>query len=694
VPFGARYSDTFEAYNGETKTVTLLKEAYGSGADPMRLASDPLVRRATKTGSDEWVPLRPYVGSLRIHPYSADVVDEIYSDDTRWRARIEIGGTLDFLGSVRKNLITRSDDLRKGPIELTVNCGLGQLQDETFSAADGSLYTEKRSVIGWVTEILSKLGFGLDVAAASEWYAHYMDQTLCPLEQEYVNPATYIDEDGPWTCFEVLEDLASEKLSFLTQERGQWHFYQRSLYRKDSFERWVYPAGWADSDASPSPESYTTYVDASRTNYTNRKKGSERSARAPYTTIENTYQHGRSANIVPPMWVRRGSDIGVFNGFPDWWIDHGGDGEGYLGPWANDDRTIAGAIMETIENSGEDVHTQVNGLGASMEPETFKYVESGQRLRLELSHQHRVSTLDGVSYDEPYEVLGYMQVELSDLNDEIHRLRRQVSADGVRYEYSSPEWTLDYTDYIAIRIPLQVSDLQSEKLLLPPTPEAGWVQLSIYPCIDVQPDVSISSYGWVMERPILKAVTNEGKDAAATVITATSSDDETLEVDQAHGTGPSSLHVGATWQPPLDDTPPTVPEGAAIIAGDWKVGTYGDNESPSEIDAQLLRAQEALRQYAFQRDVLQWSALEYELEPSLTKAIRLDDGTRYLPVSMERDDRTSKRDVEAVRVDRDTSLSMTTDEQPEHDRLEIRGIDRGRCNQFIDRISDAYADRY
>lgn len=31
---------------------------------------------------------------------------------------------------------------------------------------------------------------------------------------------------------------------------------------------------------------------------------------------------------------------------------------------------------------------------------------------------------------------------------------------------------------------------------------------------------------------------------------------------------------------------------------------------------------------------------------------------------------------------------------PDHDRLEINGIERARCNQFIDRITDAHANRY
>ncbi len=670
--FGDRFTDSFRTPAGSTVTVTLLKGSYTDAVESMRLAGEPFGRSGAKSGSDEWTPLRPYVGTMIVHPRSLDVVDEIYADDTPWRVRLEVDGTLDFLGSVRKNLPERSDDLRKDPFELNVNCGLGQLQNEDFTAGGGSLYTEKRSVIAWITEILSKLDFGLDVAAASEWYAHYMDQTLCPLEQEYVDPAAYIDEeDGAWTCFEVLEDLVGAKLAFLAQERGRWHVYQRSLYRKDSIDRWVYSAGWQDGDASPSSESYTTYVDASTTNYTNRESGSKRAARAAYSTLETTYQHGASANIVPPMWRRRNWDEtgDTFYGFPDWWNDLAGPGEGYINTWGGDgDRSLVGAAMETIEDSGESVHDQVNGLAATMRPETYKYVESGQRLRLELSHQHRTSTLDGVSYDEPYELLGYLQIELSDLNDDVHRLRRQVSEDGVRYEYSSPEWTLDHTDYIAVRIPLQVSDLQSEELLLPPTPAAGWVELSIYPCIETQSDVDITSYSWLMERPQLLAVTDEGEDAAATVITATTGgDDETLEVDQAHGTGPSSLHDGATWQPPIEATPPTVPDGAAVTTSDWKVGPYGDTEAPSEVDAQLLRAQEALRQYVSRRAELRWPALEYELSPSLTKAIKLADGTRYLPVSMERDDRMSKRDVEAVRVDRDTSLSMTTDVQPEDD---------------------------
>jgi len=265
MPYGPVYDAQIDTYRPQSPvTVSLLKQGYGGSVSTMRLASDPIEEQASTSDSDETVPLRPRKGVLRLAADQEGVIEDVYADDTPWRIRIEVDGTLDLIGPVRKHLRTTSDDkLSTAPLELKWNDGLGLLQDVDFrQPEDGRLYQERRSIIGWIVEVLRKTGLGLDVAAASEWFTPSMSDPQNPLEQEWLGPERFVDDDGaPMTAFAVLEDLVQNKQAVLAQERGLWHVYQRSLFRFDTFDRWVYPSDWTDSDASPAAETYTAYVD-------------------------------------------------------------------------------------------------------------------------------------------------------------------------------------------------------------------------------------------------------------------------------------------------------------------------------------------------------------------------------------------------------------------------------------------------
>ena len=312
--FAERYISTFESAAGWAVEVALLKNGYGGSPDDLRLGGpSPLVIRASKGESDELEPLRPKVARVKVHPKDLGVVDEVYADDTRWRLRVKTASALDFIGPLRKPPTLRMG-LDKFPeaAELTANCGLGVLQDTPFRlpGEEQEVPTQKRTVVEWIAFCLRKIGTGLPLWTASTYHAHGMASSDSPLEQEYLDPAAWQDEEGdPISCFAVLEDLARAKGAFLCQDRpagdegAAWHFYERALFEEASFQRRRWNLSDVLADGSGEASSYDARVQAERP-LQQRRSGSQALRREAHSSVQVDYKHG-PANLLPNPGLHR-----------------------------------------------------------------------------------------------------------------------------------------------------------------------------------------------------------------------------------------------------------------------------------------------------------------------------------------------------------------------------------------------------
>jgi hypothetical protein len=632
--FGAKYTSTFENVAGETLTVKLLKEGYSSPATPIRLGQDPLVREGSKSSSDEWTPLRPQVATLQVHISEEAAVGEVYGSDAEWRLRIEVDGSLDFLSEVRPGLPTRPDDkFATAPYELVANCGLGQLQDKDFAASSG-LYTGRRSVQGWISEILRKTGLGLEVATASEWYTPEMDAAPNPLEQEYIDPLRYVEGEGePWSCYDVLEDLVKGKLAVLGQEGGWWHCYQRALYRADTFDRWVYPSGWTGADAPPSSQTYSAVQQAADPGYIERLSDSETSGREAIGTVHVEYAYGALDTLLPTP---------IQYGSYDIWTDlsAGGDFELQVFEEGGD------LHLDAPTYDGDDTKTVEEILGAGLSLVDAVPVEKGLSVNTEMSVELALLSTDADTSD----YLAYVQYELQADSGTTYYLRRQVSGDGSGgYEYSDPQWTTDSGDYVALIVSPHATASPKKRTVeveAPPTPEAGRLQYHIHGAIDPEPTLGRDEEYrvWTFRTPVDGSGTDQR--ARRSLTDADATEGKTVDLTLAHGTGPSGAHKAATW---------IGADASAPLADDWKVAPYSGSADSGLTAAEIL-AREGIYQLAGRRSALLYTFTE-ALAPSIVQAID-KGGSHYLPLHTRIDYRRSTTEVKAALVRRDTSIDV------------------------------------
>ena len=647
--YNAVYHGRVDTYRQSPVDVYLLKEEYSGSAAELRLAQEPVEEQASESGAEEMAPLRPRKGTVRLHASEKDVIRDVYSDETPWRVRIEIGGVVDVLGPVRKRLRTTSDDmLSSEPLELKWNDGLGSLQNVSFTEESGSAYSDRRSIIGWIIQMLAATGLDLDVAAATEWYTPGMSGSACPLEQEYVDGARFVDSGGaPLTCYEVLEDLVREKGAFLCQERGRWHIYQRSLFRKSTFDRWIYPDGWTEQSSSPSAESYDAQIGAS-SSFDARLKGSESSARPAYSGVAVTYEHRAIDNALRP-WGRkyRGySSAGdyttereLFWTVDDWGWTYGDRAWGPTFPpnessFSVDDGPFSGWVRAPVRDY-DDSKTVGEALSKSALAPAALF--ESQRVKLAVP----------VYVDEgAYDCLSYAKLVLDGDDGTTYYLRRQVQADGDSYTYGDPTWTTDALAFVAFIV--EPGREQDVSVTAPSLPADGALQVEMYGLIDPSPETA-GSPSYKMALPALSPTAGGGQ-ATSTTREALATDrtaSDIYDVTVLHGTGPTGAHAAATREGSSDTAP---------LADDWKVGVYTDEE-PTGLSAAALWAREALYQLSATRDVLRWTLVDER--PSLTRAARLPSGAVYLPLHTKTRYKEDHQTVEAVRLRRDTTVSYS-----------------------------------
>ena len=636
--FSPAYTYSTETRLGETLTVSLLREDYSGGEDPMLLGNPPLTRQASKRESDELIGLQPQVVEVRMSPTHEHVVKDVYSSDDRWRVRVELDGALDFLGPIRKTLRdTSADKFSEDPLVLNANGGLGTLQGQSFEPISDDPVRSR----GWrIVNVLQELGLGLDVAMASEFWAPHMDETQNPLFQEYIGQRSYRGEDGWMDYYDVLNELVSEKGMFLVQERGMWHCYQRQLFRSSTFDRWIYPFDYVPgSDPTPSAETYEASVQASTPGYTERLKGGTNKGVASRDAVEVAYNHGTTGNVVPGY---------NYQNSQNWALDDGVDD--FTSPFV--------WFQGAVEDNGNPVENQLTER-ARLE-ESVRLLEDWQYV---LQPSWDVLIGDDAQDGEPYDLLGYVKMGLELADGSQYYLKRQVSQDpddSNRFVYEDPIWTQDSSHWTAWIVAWNGSHIvrMDADLTVPDLPGTGALHMEVGNVIDPLPNRfgEQTAYTVKAKVPVLQPVGPDGNQIESTTYraeaTQTSSDKDPYKVEVETGSGPTALHISSARESDVD----FVRSGELITDWDTAPMAIGDD---GPLAAPLL-ARVLLYQLAPPNErALEYTFREEAVACGLTKAI-VKDGTVYLPKSLEHDYMDRMRSVVAPPVVYDESISIST----------------------------------
>lgn len=99
-------------------------------------------------------------------------------------------------------------------IELNANDEVGRLNAEPFVLGGTVRYTDRKSIMYFIFQILGKLGISREIKEIVNVYSQEMTQTagFSPLIQASIDPTKYVDNKGreneePWDCHRVMNDM-------------------------------------------------------------------------------------------------------------------------------------------------------------------------------------------------------------------------------------------------------------------------------------------------------------------------------------------------------------------------------------------------------------------------------------------------------------------------------------------------------
>lgn len=250
----AKYRHTFTDDSGRTVVVALLKKGYVGGSADFALLDNPARRLDGDDDSSEYFPRRASVCFLSIEDH--DILNDLNSDSTSWRASISMDGVEDLGGPILKSKSDRDlEDYPEG-FTLAFYCGLGDLADIDFADDNGERTAldayGSQPLLFWILFILNKLEQGRNLAVACDYYALGMTASPSPLEQEYYSAEVWWPKsqvEAP-KCGPLLDEILLSKELFIHQRHGIWTIHQRSLYESASFSRTIYDWDYYEGGSS------------------------------------------------------------------------------------------------------------------------------------------------------------------------------------------------------------------------------------------------------------------------------------------------------------------------------------------------------------------------------------------------------------------------------------------------------------
>lgn len=238
--FGSRYDITFYDRTDHFWFVEIQHRGY-TGPRQDVTAGVPALLRHFGTSDSELIGWHRGSGvELSVFDEGGTLFDDIfgsYEDD--WRIAVYRDSALMFYGTLLAQNVVVPAHQPPFFVSLEAVDGLYRLQSIPFSDTDDEdtgdpLPMEGReTVVTIITDILSKLDYGLDIEFGCEWYPSEAVGTFADVE---VDQGIFADDKGrPLDCYAVIEQLMVRFGLEIFQEGGKWHVTQHERFADDTY---------------------------------------------------------------------------------------------------------------------------------------------------------------------------------------------------------------------------------------------------------------------------------------------------------------------------------------------------------------------------------------------------------------------------------------------------------------------------
>jgi len=234
--YGLKYIGSGQSLDGSTYTAEIWKKAHANGVTTIVPATPAFVVQWGQQGDDVYTPIRPSSAELLVFDKAKVLQAEIKdADEELFRLLILKGANVYWNGKILTDVFEDSLNLRPESTKISAIDGLGQLENYAFDNVD------RVSIVQCAADLLKKIGLGLNIRFASNWFTPDILASEDPLARIYTERlAERGDSDEILSAREVFEEYLLRFGLQLHQSDNVWWVIQRELLGAASFKYFEY----------------------------------------------------------------------------------------------------------------------------------------------------------------------------------------------------------------------------------------------------------------------------------------------------------------------------------------------------------------------------------------------------------------------------------------------------------------------
>ena len=234
--YGLKYSGSDQSVDGSVYTAEIWKLGHDDGVAAIVLAEPAFVVQWGQQGDDDYTPIRPSSAELLVFDKAKVLQAEIKdADEELFRLLIKKGVNVYWNGKILTDVFEDSLNLRPESTKICAIDGLGQLENYAFDNED------RVSIVQCTADLLKKIGLGLNIRFASNWFTPDILSSEDPLARIYTERlAERGDSDEILSAKEIFEEYLWRFGLQVHQSDNVWWVIQRELLGAASFKYFEY----------------------------------------------------------------------------------------------------------------------------------------------------------------------------------------------------------------------------------------------------------------------------------------------------------------------------------------------------------------------------------------------------------------------------------------------------------------------
>jgi hypothetical protein len=221
----AKYQIDYTDQRGRDTSIKIFDRDWSGETTLLCGTGEPLIIDYKGKGDELYASVKAQEAQVNILAESDFNFTEFFqADEQQYRVEIFKGEQLIFIGFILPDVWQEPYLYPPFEVNISATDGLGVLNNYRLELQGGGDFTERTSVLEYISTILNKVNLSLPIVSHVNLFHELMTKTSEPLSQALINPDVFLNEEGEFmNCREALEHILKAFNARIYQEQGKWH---------------------------------------------------------------------------------------------------------------------------------------------------------------------------------------------------------------------------------------------------------------------------------------------------------------------------------------------------------------------------------------------------------------------------------------------------------------------------------------